>query len=116
MIGWFMIFVGGLLSSAHCVGMCGGFALALGAGGRSHAVNLLRQLVYGLGRVFTYTVFGVAAGYAGARLTADWQPLMNVQAVLSIAAGLALIALGLDAAGLLRWPRSASSSACLGAD
>jgi sulfite exporter TauE/SafE len=115
MIGWLMIVAGGLLGSAHCVGMCGGFALALGAAGRSHAANLRRQLTYGLGRVFTYSVFGVAAGYAGMRMTMEWQQWMNIQAILSVAAGLLLVAQGLEAAGVLRWRKAApSSSPCLG--
>jgi sulfite exporter TauE/SafE len=114
MIGWLMILGGGLLGSAHCVGMCGGFALALGASGRSHAVNLVRQLTYSLGRVFTYTVFGVAAGYAGGRLTSEWRQFMNIQAILSIAAGILLLTQGLKAAGVFHWPTPKSpSSPCL---
>ena len=31
----FLIFTGGLLGSAHCVGMCGGFALSIGASSTS---------------------------------------------------------------------------------
>lgn len=115
MIGWLMILGGGFLGSAHCVGMCGGFALALGAAGRSHATNLLRQLTYGLGRVFTYSFFGVTAGYAGNRLTTEWNSLVNIQAVLSIAAGLLLVIQGLEAAGAFRWRKPKSATVpCLG--
>ena len=116
MLAWLMIFVGGLLGSAHCVGMCGGFALALGIAGRSHTSNAIRQLMYGLGRVFTYSVFGIAAGYAGGRLTSEWQSLVNLQAMVSVAAGLLLLILGLHSAGVFRWPSSGTTSApCLGA-
>jgi sulfite exporter TauE/SafE len=114
MIGWLMILGGGFLGSAHCVGMCGGFALALGTTGRSHVANLLRQLTYGLGRVFTYTFFGAAAGYAGQRLTTDWQHWINIQAVLCIVAGVLLVAQGLETAGV--FPRrkvSTQSRSCL---
>lgn len=105
MIGWLMIVGGGLLGSAHCVGMCGGFALALGTSGHSAGAQLRRQVTYGFGRVFTYAVFGVAAGYAGKRLTVEWQQVMNLQAGLSILAGLLLLLQGLQAAGILRWLR-----------
>ena len=41
-----LVFLGGLLGSAHCVGMCGGFALSIGLGARGFAANLGRQLIY----------------------------------------------------------------------
>jgi sulfite exporter TauE/SafE len=115
-IEWLMILAGGLLGSSHCVGMCGGFALALGTRGRGFARGLARQVVYGLGRVFTYAVGGAAAGYGGWRLMSELRLVMNVQAVLSIGAGVLLITHGLAAAGALRWPgRPAARGPCLGA-
>ena len=48
-----LVFLGGLLGSAHCVGMCGGFALTIGLGARDVAANVCRQLVYTAGRIFT---------------------------------------------------------------
>jgi sulfite exporter TauE/SafE len=114
-IEWWLILAGGLLGSSHCVGMCGGFALALGSSGRGFVRSLARQIVYSLGRVFTYTVGGVAAGYGGWRLMSELQFLANVQALLSIAAGVLLIVQGLAAAGILRrlWGSSVRGP-CLG--
>jgi sulfite exporter TauE/SafE len=109
MIYWTLIFVGGILGSGHCVGMCGGFALALGATRSRWAGSLARQLVYGLGRVFTYTVGGAVAGYWGWRLAASIPHLFNLQAVLSILAGLLLLIQGLIAAGVLRQPQLGSA-------
>jgi len=110
-----LIFAGGLLGSSHCVGMCGGFVLALGGTGQRWTANLRRQIAYGLGRVFTYIAFGVVAGYGGWRLTTQAPSLVNVQALLSIAAGLLLLVQGLSAAGLLRLgSRPANGGACLG--
>ena len=60
-----LVFLGGLLGSAHCVGMCGGFAVTIGIGSRGLPANLRRQLIYTAGRIFTYSFFGVAAGYTG---------------------------------------------------
>lgn len=96
-----LIFLAGVLGSAHCVGMCGGFALSIGLGARSLASNLKRQLVYTLGRVLTYGFLGVAAGYAGFWLSRRAGTLVNVQAGLSIAAGCLLAVQGMRALGLV---------------
>ncbi len=116
MLAWLMILAGGLLGSSHCAGMCGGFALALGSHQRGLARNLSRQVVYGLGRVFTYSAGGAAAGYAGWRLTGELRLLVNVQAILCVAAGVLLIVQGLAGAGLLRrLPTLFLGSPCLSA-
>lgn len=96
------IFVAGLLGSAHCIGMCGPFALSIGGVAPSWRVNLLRQLVYTSGRLFTYAVFGAVAGYAGWRLTNSLPILRNSAAFLSVAAGLFLIYQGAATVGLFR--------------
>jgi sulfite exporter TauE/SafE len=96
-----LVFLGGFLGSAHCVGMCGGFALSIGVGAKTVGSNLRRQLVYTLGRVLTYSFFGVAAGYAGFWLARRAGTLVNVQAGLSMLAGAFLIYQGLLALGLL---------------
>ena len=57
-----LVLMSGLLGSAHCLGMCGGFALAIGGGATNVRSNLARQLVYTAGRVFTYMVFGHPEG------------------------------------------------------
>ncbi len=116
MIEWLMVVAGGLLGSSHCAGMCGGFALALGSHGRGFLRNLARQVVYGLGRVFTYSAAGVAAGYGGWRLAGELRVAVNVQGILSVGAGLLLIVQGLAAAGVLtRLPGFTRGGPCLGA-
>jgi sulfite exporter TauE/SafE len=96
-----LVFLGGLLGSAHCVGMCGGFALAIGGGAPSAASNLARQTVYSLGRIFTYVSLGGALGYAGLRLAEDLPIVVRVQAVLALVAGVTLILFGLVSAGIV---------------
>jgi sulfite exporter TauE/SafE len=96
-----LVFLGGLLGSAHCVGMCGGFALTIGVGARNVSSNLLRQLVYTLGRIATYGFLGVVAGYAGFWLSGRAGALINVQAGLSMAAGGMLVFHGLTALGIV---------------
>jgi sulfite exporter TauE/SafE len=109
-----MVFVGGLLGSGHCVGMCGGFALLLGSNRLGLIANLWRQFVYSLGRVGTYTVGGAVAGYGGWWLGTLRAPALSAQALLGIAAGLLLIAQGLSAAGVLRWRLLTGGMGCLG--
>jgi len=109
-----MIFLSGVLGSAHCVGMCGGFALTLGSGAPNIVGNLCRQSVYSLGRLFTYSVCGAAAGYAGASVNGLLRPLADAGVLLSIVAGGLLVVLGLSAAGVLgRFGVAANTSACL---
>ena len=98
-----LIFLGGLLGSAHCVGMCGGFALMVAGGARSLRNNLLRQLAYSGGRIFTYAACGATLGYAGLRLAVDLPSVIHVQAVLAITAGVLLVLQGLMSAGVLSY-------------
>ena len=107
------IFLGGLLGSAHCVGMCGGFAISLGLAGKSWKLNLGRQLLYGLGRVFTYTVGGVLAGYAGSRFASLLPSVTHAQAILCLVAGALLIVEGLSAAGMLGAVKGGEGECCL---
>ncbi len=98
-----LVFIGGLLGSAHCVGMCGGFAVLVGTPAARLPSNLARQVVYSCGRIFTYSVFGAAVGYGGLRLAENLGGVMNVQAVVAILAGVLLVVQGLIAAGVFRW-------------
>lgn len=96
-----LVFLGGLLGSSHCIGMCGPLALALGANQSQFKQNLARQLVFSAGRIFTYGFGGAAAAFTGWWLANRPLPIINVQASLSIVAGVALVLLGLSTAGLL---------------
>jgi sulfite exporter TauE/SafE len=106
-----LIFLGGLLGSSHCIGMCGPLALALGVQQSRLPVNLGRQLLFSVGRIATYGFLGAAAGASGWWLSQRPQTLVNVQSLLSIIAGLTLVWLGLSTAGVLprltgRWLNS----------
>ncbi|MDX1961583.1 MAG: sulfite exporter TauE/SafE family protein [Pirellulales bacterium] len=96
-----LIFVlgGSLLGSAHCLGMCGGFAVTLGLHGGTWRQNLSRQLLYGAGRICTYSCLGMLAGGFGLMLGSAGWSLLPWQAMLAIAAGICLIGQGMHAAG-----------------
>jgi sulfite exporter TauE/SafE len=111
-----LIVVGGLLGSTHCIGMCGPLALALGSQHAQLNVNLRRQIVFSLGRIFTYGFLGALAGFGGWWLADKPLSLVNGQAILSIAAGVVLLLLGLSTAGVLprlqgRWLQAAPCTA-----
>lgn len=98
MVTYLLIFLGGVAGSLHCVGMCGGFALAL-AGGRA-SQNGLRQVLYNLGRLNTLVFIGALSGAAGAALVASG-PVRVVERLLAIVAGAFMIVVGLEVLGVL---------------
>lgn len=98
-----LVFVAGLLGSSHCLGMCGPLAIGIGGGAPSWRSNLARQSLFSAGRIFTYTVLGAVAGATGMRVARAFPAILNVPAILSIAAGIWLIRGGLQASGW--WPR-----------
>src|SRR5690349_4654448 len=55
----------GLVSSFHCVGMCGPLALALPVHHLQKMQQAFAVLLYNLGRVITYTVLGGIFGWLG---------------------------------------------------
>lgn len=102
MVEFPLVLAAGLLGSSHCVGMCGPFALAIGAGGGSARGKLARQLVYSAGRLFTYAALGAVAGYCGLRIASLTPSLVQLPALLSIGAGSFLLYQGLKSVGLIR--------------
>ena len=91
------VFLIGLLSSLHCVGMCGGFVLALG---QIHQSGLhLRQALYFSGKTLTYAVFGAIAGAFGAAVLDTASGFQNV---ISVVLGVGLVVIGLSLTGVLR--------------
>jgi sulfite exporter TauE/SafE len=91
----------GLLGSLHCVGMCGGFALALDRRGGVPWRRVGVQATFHLGKTGTYVVLGGLAGVAGGRLAAS-PVLHSAQAVLAVVAGSLMVLAGLQIAGVVR--------------
>jgi hypothetical protein len=96
-VAYVLVFAGGLAGSLHCVGMCGGFPLALASGGGS---NLPRQLLYNLGRLNTLVVIGAASGAAGAAVVSSG-PVWALERGLAVVAGLFMIVVALEMVGVL---------------
>lgn len=75
----------GLISSFHCVGMCGPIALALPV--HKGTRQIAGVLTYNAGRALTYAIFGIAMGSLGASLA--WLGMLRYA---SMAVGVALLA------------------------
>jgi sulfite exporter TauE/SafE len=104
------ITAGGFLGSAHCIGMCGGFACAVGAGRARFWPLFARQLIYNTGRVFTYVFLGALAGSTGLYLSRFRLGPVNPQQAFSLLAGAIMIFIGLATFGLVRLPSGWSAA------
>lgn len=60
-----LIFLIGVLTSFHCIGMCGGVTLSQVAGGQTFAMRSFSLLQYHFGRIFSYTLVGIFLGAIG---------------------------------------------------
>lgn len=114
MTTWWLLMMGGLLGSSHCIGMCGGFAVLLGMNTGSLLKNLCRQLVYSSGRLMSYITLGAVAGTAGQKLVDALPAWINVPAVLCLVSGAFLLNEGLNNFGLrIRSVQGKSTMGCL---
>ncbi len=107
-LGLGMIFVAGLLTSVHCVAMCGGIALSqqarLAEGGaespetqKSRTKLALRGLQYHFGRIISYTILGGVVGAIGSVIS--FSP--TTKGIVAGIAGLFMVGIGLRMLGLL---------------
>jgi uncharacterized protein len=102
-IAMWPLLVAGLLGSLHCVGMCGGFVLALDRPGRGRWRRLLPQAAFLVGKACTYVLLGAVAGLIGiaAVRSGGFASVRAALAVLAVVAGTLMIVAGLQIAGLL---------------
>jgi sulfite exporter TauE/SafE len=107
---YLVIFAAGFAGSFHCIGMCGGFACALGRDPGGPTATVGRHLLYNAGRLTTYCFLGATAGALGEVLCTSRGiaiPVLNgpvdiAQRSLAIAAGLLMIVMALQFFGLLQ--------------
>jgi sulfite exporter TauE/SafE len=102
MIEYAMVFAGSLLASAHCVGMCGCFALMAGGSSNSLGSRLSSQALFTTGRLFSYITLGALAGGVGLMLLQSTEATWVRQA-LSIVSGVLFLGIGLEITGV--WNR-----------
>lgn len=106
-VGLGIVLVFGLLTSIHCVGMCGGLMLTqcIDAGTENERPKaravVLPPLFYNLGRVVSYTVIGAAIGGIGQVLSLSG----FLKGLIPIVGGVFMILLALNTLGLLPFLR-----------
>ena len=93
-----LLFVAGLASSIHCIGMCGPFAVAVAGDRREHTWT--RSVLYNAARVNTLVVIGAFCGAFGAAIVAAG-PLREAERFLAFVAGGLMLAIGLEMLGVL---------------
>ena len=102
-MGYGMLFVVGLLTSVHCVAMCGGIGLSQSLSGVRQTKAAWKPTVrYNLGRLLSYTAVGTALGAVGMGLEAASVTLSyGLQGAVKLLAGAAMVTMGLNMLGLL---------------
>jgi sulfite exporter TauE/SafE len=107
---YLLLFATGFAGSFHCIGMCGGFACALGGDPRGRSATVVRHLLYNGGRFTTYCFLGGLAGALGQAICTPQGlavPALDGsldagQRILAVVAGLLMIAMALQFFGLLQ--------------
>jgi sulfite exporter TauE/SafE/plastocyanin domain-containing protein/copper chaperone CopZ len=94
---YLVLFVVGVFTSLHCVGMCGGIMLSqsIGVESKSKFESLKPAIFYNLGRVISYTVLGGIVGALGSVFSLS----LGFKAGLQVFAGIFMIIMGFNMAG-----------------
>ena len=109
-VSYGLIFVIGLMTSVHCVAMCGGINLTQCLPSvadvpvspqASRKAALKSSILYNSGRVLSYTVLGGLIGAAGQALSFD----EGLRGGITLAAGLWMVLMGLNLSGAVSWTR-----------
>ncbi|MDR1899029.1 MAG: sulfite exporter TauE/SafE family protein, partial [Treponema sp.] len=113
-MGYGMLFIIGLVTSVHCVAMCGGINLSqcipagtrlvpadLGVeaprtGGAKRFRVLLPSIFYNAGRIVSYTLVGAIVGALGSAVTVTGA----TQGIVQLAAGIFMIIMGINMLGI----------------
>lgn len=98
-----VLFIVGVFTSIHCVGMCGGIMLSqtLSKESKNKFDALEPAILYNLGRVVSYTILGGVIGAIGSVFSLS----ITTQAILQILAGLFMIMMGFNMAGFSAFRR-----------
>jgi sulfite exporter TauE/SafE/copper chaperone CopZ len=97
-MGYGLLFIVGMITSLHCVAMCGGINISQSVGVKIEEIEvgpitrMKPGLLYNLGRVISYTVIGGLAGALGAAVALSGA----AQGAVAIAAGLFMAIMGLS--------------------
>lgn len=107
-MGYGLLFVIGLLTSIHCVAMCGGINLSQCVPqqvspmtGTTRLINLRPSILYNTGRVISYTLIGGIVGALGSVVSfSGW-----AKGLVAAAAGIFMVIMGLNMLNIFPWLR-----------
>ena len=107
-MGYSMLFFIGLLTSIHCVAMCGGINLSqsvtlelAGENKKKKIDSLIPSIKYNLGRVISYTVVGGIVGALGQVVSFSGK----TQGIVAIIAGIFMVIMGINMINIFPWLR-----------
>lgn len=95
-----MLFLIGLLTSVHCIAMCGGINLSQ-CMPQTDGSPLRASALYNIGRVISYTVVGFIVGALGSVITFNG----TFKGVAQIIAGVFMVIMGVNMLGIFPWLR-----------
>ena len=109
MIDYSLIFITGLLTSLHCIGMCGPIVLAysmpsMKSTGPVRGLGLGSHVAYNGGRVLSYALLGAIVGMIGMTLSG----FERVAEIVAIVSGAIMILAGFAMLGVLPIPTTLS--------
>lgn len=105
-MGYGMLFLIGLLTSTHCVAMCGGINLSQCVPyktlrGESRISSLTPSILYNSGRVISYTVIGGLVGALGSAVSFSG----TGKGIVAVIAGVFMVIMGLNMLNIFPWLR-----------
>lgn len=103
-MGLWAVFLTGLVTSLHCVAMCGSFVLTFAITGKKNGQTKLSaffpHLIYNSTRMISYFAVGLAAGFLGSAVD-----LGSYKGLVSIVAGVLMVLLALNMLNVHPWLR-----------
>ena len=106
-MGYGILFFAGMLTSLHCVSMCGGISLSQCISCKAEGENvgkfakLKPSLHYNSGRVISYTVIGGIAGALGSGITLPGA----AKGIVAVISGIFMVIMGLNMLNIFPWIR-----------
>lgn len=100
-MGYGALFIIGLLTSVHCIGMCGGINLSqcIGIKGEHKLERISPSFLYNLGRVISYTIVGGLVGALGSFISFNGV----MRGAVALLAGVFMMIMGLKMLNIFPW-------------
>ena len=93
-----MLFITGLLTSIHCISMCGAINL-MATYNKENKINLKRPILYNLGRLVSYTLLGGVVGFIGSIISIN----EVINGIIIIVASILMILMSLSMLNIIKF-------------